>query len=200
MTLAQLKETLLGKVLLELGMFGDGTAFGDLDIKEHICKLVQKSGFEAHGNEIMYNGLSGEQLEADIFIGPCFYQRLKHMVNDKVHSRATGPMVVLNRQPTEGRSKNGGLRLGEMEQNCLTANGLSNFLGFDRFLNCSDFYSTHVCKKCGLIAAYNDAYGIHFCKTCENKTEFSYVQFPYAFKLMMHELLTINCSLRLITE
>jgi len=199
MTLAQLKETLLCKVLMELGMFGDGTAFGDLDIKEHICKIVQDAGFESYGNEVMYNGLTGEQLESNIFIGPCFYQRLKHMVNDKVHSRATGPMVILNRQPTEGRSKNGGLRLGEMEQNCLTSGGYSAFLR-ERFYDASDKFSSYVCRKCGLIAAYNDKYNIHLCNTCENKSDFSYVEIPYAFKLMSQELQTINVSMRLITE
>lgn len=199
MTLAQLKETLLCKVLMELGMFGDGTAFGDLDIKEHICKIVQDAGFESYGNEVMYSGLTGEQLESNIFIGPCFYQRLKHMVNDKVHSRATGPMVILNRQPTEGRSKNGGLRLGEMEQNCLTSGGYSAFLR-ERFYDASDKFSSYVCRKCGLIAAYNDKYNIHLCNTCENKSDFSYVEIPYAFKLMSQELQTINVSMRLITE
>lgn len=199
MTIAQLKETLLCKVLLELGLFGDGTAFGDLDIKEYICKMVQDAGFEAYGNEVMYNGLTGEQIEANIFIGPCFYQRLKHMVNDKVHSRATGPMVILNRQPTEGRSKGGGLRLGEMEQNCLTSGGYSAFLR-ERFYDASDKFSSYVCRKCGLIAAYNDKYNIHLCKTCENKSDFSYVEIPYAFKLMSQELQTINVSMRLITE
>ena len=114
MTIAQLKETLLGKVLLELGMFGDGTSFGDLDIKT-IAQELQRVGYESYGNEIMYNGLTGEQLETSIFIGPVFYQRLKHMVNDKQHSRSIGPMVNLTRQPAEGRSRDGGFRVGEME-------------------------------------------------------------------------------------
>ena len=102
MTIAQLKETLLGKVLLQLGMFGDGTSYGELPIKD-ICKELMKLGYEKNGNEILYNGMTGEQLETEIFIGPAFYQRLKHMVDDKEHSRAIGPMVVLTRQPAEGR-------------------------------------------------------------------------------------------------
>ena len=97
MTIAQLKETLLGKVLLELGLLGDGTSFGEFSIQD-ICKELQKNNFESHGNEILYNGMTGEQLETDIFIGPAFYQRLKHMVADKEHSEYWS-MVVMTRQP-----------------------------------------------------------------------------------------------------
>jgi DNA-directed RNA polymerase II subunit RPB2 len=120
MTIAQLKETLLGKILLELGLFGDGTSFGELDVYTIRNELL-KLGYENNGNEVLYNGLSGEQIESDIFIGPAFYQRLKHMVNDKQHSRSIGPMVNLTRQPAEGRSRDGGLRFGEMEKDCLIA-------------------------------------------------------------------------------
>jgi len=115
MTIGQLKETLLGKVLVELGLFGDGTSFGDLTI-DTIRKELTKVGYESNGNELMYNGQTGEQIETSIFIGPVFYQRLKHMVRDKQHSRSIGPMVNLTRQPAEGRSRDGGLRFGEMER------------------------------------------------------------------------------------
>jgi intein/homing endonuclease len=117
MTIGQLKETLLGKVLVELGLFGDGTSFGELDVATISNKLLEL-GYEAHGNELMYNGLTGQQIECSVFIGPVFYQRLKHMVNDKQHSRSIGPMVNLTRQPAEGRSRDGGLRFGEMERDC----------------------------------------------------------------------------------
>lgn len=117
MTIAQLKETLLGKVLLELGMFGDGTSFGELDVYTIRNELL-KLGYESNGDELLYDGLSGEQIASNIFIGPAFYQRLKHMVNDKQHSRSIGPMVNLTRQPAEGRSRDGGLRFGEMERDC----------------------------------------------------------------------------------
>ena len=117
MTIGQLKETLLGKVLVELGLFGDGTSFGEFDIKD-ICNELINLGYESNGNEIMYNGLTGEQHECSVFMGPVFYQRLKHMVNDKAHSRSIGPMVNLTRQPAEGRSRDGGLRFGEMERDC----------------------------------------------------------------------------------
>ena len=131
MTIGQLKETLLGKVLVQLGLFGDGTSFGELAV-EDIRKELLKVGYEAQGNELLYNGMTGEQIESNIFIGPAFYQRLKHMVNDKQHSRSIGPMVNLTRQPAEGRSRDGGLRFGEMERDCFTvgtpitlSNGLS---------------------------------------------------------------------------
>ena len=121
MTIGQLKETVLGKVLVELGLFGDGTAFGEFDVKD-ICDELIKLGYEAHGNELLYNGLTGEQHECSVFMGPVFYQRLKHMVNDKAHSRSIGPMVNLTRQPAEGRSRDGGLRFGEMERDCEAIN------------------------------------------------------------------------------
>jgi intein/homing endonuclease len=121
MTIGQLKETLLGKVLVELGLFGDGTSFGKLDIKD-ICTELIKLGYESNGNELLHNGLTGEQVECSVFMGPVFYQRLKHMVVDKAHSRSIGPMVNLTRQPAEGRSRDGGLRFGEMERDCFRYN------------------------------------------------------------------------------
>jgi DNA-directed RNA polymerase II subunit RPB2 len=154
MTIAQLKETILGKVLLELGMFGDGTSFGDLDVKT-ICNELQRIGYESYGNEVMYNGFTGEQIETSIFIGPVYYQRLKHMVNDKQHSRSIGPMVNLTRQPAEGRSRDGGFRIGEMERDVMIAHGMSKFCR-ERLYDVSDKYTTHVCGKCGMIACYND--------------------------------------------
>ena len=208
MTIAQLKETLLGKVLLELGMFGDGTSFGNLDVKTIIQEL-QKLGYESYGNEVMYNGLTGEQLETSIFIGPVFYQRLKHMVNDKQHSRSIGPMVNLTRQPAEGRSRDGGFRIGEMERDVMIAHGMSKFCR-ERLYDVSDKYSVHVCKKCGMMASYNEGtqnkmyanadFTIHLCKTCNNMTDFAKVQIPYAYKLLSQELQTINIVPRIITE
>ena len=206
MTIAQLKETLLGKVLLDLGMFGDGTSFGNLEVKD-IARELQRIGYESYGNEVMYNGLTGEQLETSIFIGPVFYQRLKHMVNDKQHSRSIGPMVNLTRQPAEGRSKQGGFRIGEMERDVMIAHGAAR-LCRERLYDVSDKYSVHVCKKCGITAAYNDGdqrkiysdFSIHLCKMCGNNTDFAKVDIPYAFKLMSQELQTINVVPRLITE
>ena len=197
MTIAQLKETLLGKALLELGLFGDGTSFGEFDIKD-ICKELQNIGYESKGNELMYNGLTGEQIESSIFVGPVFYQRLKHMVADKQHSRSIGPMVNLTRQPAEGRSRDGGLRYGEMERDCMCSHGASRF-NKGRLYDASDSFSVHVCKKCGMIAAYNDKQHIHQCKTCDNRSDFAYVELPYACKLMFQELITMNIAPRLMT-
>jgi len=207
MTIGQLKETLLGKVLVHLGLFGDGTSFGELDVKT-IAEKLQDQGYESYGNELMYNGLTGEQFNTSIFIGPVFYQRLKHMVNDKQHSRSIGPMVNLTRQPAEGRSRDGGFRIGEMERDVMIAHGISRFCR-ERLYDVSDKYSVHVCKKCGMIAQYNDVgnsmlgkfnFSVHKCSVCDNMTDFSYVEIPYAFKLMAQELQTINCVPRLMTE
>ena len=208
MTIGQLKETILGKVLLELGLFGDGTSFGNLDVAT-ISNKLQELGMESYGNEILYNGLNGEQLETEIFIGPVFYQRLKHMVNDKVHSRATGPMVNLTRQPAEGRSRSGGLRIGEMERDVLLSHGGAAFCK-DRLYEASDKYVVNVCKKCGMIAAFNDGksnnfhtssdFKVHLCNTCGNRTDFARVDMPYANKLMFQELQTMNVIPRVIVE
>ena len=208
MTIAQLKETLLGKVLLELGLFGDGTSFGNMDIQS-IAKELQNIGYESYGNEILYNGLTGDQLETSIFIGPVFYQRLKHMVSDKQHSRSIGPMVNLTRQPAEGRSRDGGFRIGEMERDVMIAHGMTKFCR-ERMYDVSDKYSVHVCKTCGMTAAYNDGnqsrmyetadFTIHMCKNCDNKIDFAKVEIPYAYKLMAQELQTINVVPRIITE
>ena len=198
MTIGQLKETLLGKVLVELGLFGDGTSFGNIDINTLSEKLLEL-GYEAHGNELLYNGLNGEQIECNVFMGPVFYQRLKHMVNDKQHSRAIGPMVNLTRQPAEGRSRDGGLRFGEMEKDAMVSHGASRFTR-GRMYDASDKYSVYVCKKCGIIASYNDQLHIHCCRTCDNRVDFSYVEIPYACKLLFQELTTMNVVPRIMTE
>ena len=198
MTIGQLKETLLGKVLLELGMFGDGTAFSELPLQS-VMNELRKAQMDANGNELMYDGFTGNQMEAAVFIGPAFYQRLKHMVVDKYHSRARGPMVNLTRQPAEGRSRDGGLRCGEMERDCIISHGMSAFTK-DRMYDVSDAFQVHVCQLCGLICPYNDAYKIHLCKPCDNRTKFTQVHIPYAFKLMCHELMTMNVVPRFLTN
>lgn len=209
MTIGQLKETLMGKVLLQLGWFGDGTAFNSMNIHDIIQKLPDM-GYESYGNEIMYSGITGKQFESSIFLGPCYYQRLKHMVNDKQHSRAFGPMVNLTRQPAEGRSRDGGFRIGEMERDVMIAHGMSRFC-VERLLVASDNYSAHTCSRCGMIASYydgenpflnekNNGFTVHKCKSCENTTDFAKVQIPYSFKLLAQELQTINVVPRIITE
>jgi DNA-directed RNA polymerase II subunit RPB2 len=196
MTIGQLKETLLGKVLLELGIFGDGTSFSNFKIN-NICEKLLNNGYNSCGNELMYNGLTGEQMECDIFMGPVFYQRLKHMVNDKVHSRSFGPMVNLTRQPAEGRSRDGGLKFGEMERDSMISHGASRFTK-GRMYDASDKYSVHVCKKCGLVATFNENMGVNICNMCDNRTDFAYVEIPYSCKLLFQELMTMNVSPRII--
>ena len=198
MTIAQLKETLLGKVLLELGLFGDGTSFGNLDIKTISSELL-KLGYEKNGEELLYDGISGKQIETSIFMGPCFYQRLKHMVLDKTHSRAIGPMVSLTRQPAEGRSRDGGLRFGEMERDCMISHGASKFTK-GRIYDASDKFEVYTCNRCGMIAALNNDVHIHICRTCENRTDFKLVKLPYSCKLLFQELITMNIAPRIITN
>jgi DNA-directed RNA polymerase II subunit RPB2 len=165
-------------------------------------------GYESYGNEVLYDGLTGQQMETDIFMGPVFYQRLKHMVNDKQHSRSIGPMVNLTRQPAEGRSRDGGFRIGEMERDVMISHGISRFCK-ERLYDVSDKYSVHICKRCGMIASYNDgskrgfkqdSFTVHNCSTCSNTTDFAKVDIPYAYKLMQQELQTINIVPRLIVE
>ena len=132
-------------------------------------------------------------------MGPAFYQRLKHMVNDKAHSRSIGPMVNLTRQPAEGRSRDGGLRFGEMERDCMASHGAARFMR-GRMYDSSDKYSVHVCNKCGHIASYNDKMHIHHCRMCDNRVDFSYVEIPYACKLLFQELNTMNVAPRIMTD
>ena len=198
MTIGQLKETILGKVLLQLGLFGDGTSFTGLGL-EKICSEALKVGYEKHGNEIFYNGMTGEQIECSVFFGPVFYQRLKHMVSDKQHSRSIGPKVVLTRQPAEGRSRDGGLRFGEMERDCMISHGASRFTK-GRIYDASDKYVVYSCGSCGMFAKFNDEMKIHHCSTCDNRTDFKKLEIPYCCKLLFQELITMNIAPRIITE
>ena len=143
--------------------------------------------------------MSGTQIETSIFMGPCFYQRLKHMVSDKQHSRSIGPMVNLTRQPAEGRSRDGGLRFGEMERDATISHGASNFTK-ERIYDASDKFSVYTCNMCGMIVSYNDNIHIHECKTCKNSINFSKVNIPYSCKLLFQELITMNIAPRIITE
>jgi DNA-directed RNA polymerase II subunit RPB2 len=156
-------------------------------------------GLEPYGNEIMYNGHTGRMMETAIFIGPCYYQRLRHCSADKMHSRASGPLVMLTRQPAEGRAREGGLRFGEMERDCVAAHGIAEFTK-ERFMECSDAFACNVCRDCGLIAITNPATGIWLCRGCGNTTNFSNVQIPYASKLLIQELETMCISSRILTQ
>jgi len=199
MTIAQLLETLLGKVGRELGCLGDGSPFNNVTL-EGLTKILRDDlGMEPAGNEVLYNGYTGRQMETSIFMGPCFYQRLRHCSADKMHSRSSGPLVMLTRQPAEGRAREGGLRFGEMERDCVVAHGMSEFTK-ERFMECSDLFRCWSCQDCGLIAVVNPKEGIWNCKGCGNSTKFSAIEIPYAYKLLLQELETMCISSRIITH
>jgi DNA-directed RNA polymerase II subunit RPB2 len=199
MTIAQLMETLLGKIGAALGCLGDGTPFNEVTLPNLEKILRDDLGLEPHGNEILYNGYTGRQMETSIYMGPCYYQRLRHCSADKLHSRSSGPLVMLTRQPAEGRAREGGLRFGEMERDCVAAHGIMEFTK-ERFMECSDLFRCWSCRDCGLLAIANPKEGIWQCKGCGNTTNFSAIEIPYAYKLLMQELETMNISSRLITQ
>jgi DNA-directed RNA polymerase II subunit RPB2 len=198
MTIAQLMENIFGKICVNRGTLGDGTPYSHLKVeqlREHMMDL----GYHPYGNEILYNGQTGEMMEAEIFMGPTFYQRLKHMVIDKKHSRAKGPIVSLTRQPCEGRSRDGGLRVGEMERDCMLSHGAAAFTK-ERLMDVSDPFDTGICRTCGTLAIVNEEEGIYSCGTCGNKTEFIQKTIPYAMKLWMQELEAMHIVPRMILQ
>ena len=199
MTIAQLLETLLGKMGREMGCLGDGSPFNNVTL-EGLTKIMRDDlGLEPAGNEVLYNGFTGRQMETSIFMGPCFYQRLRHCSADKMHSRSSGPLVMLTRQPAEGRAREGGLRFGEMERDCVAAHGITEFTK-ERFMECSDLFRCWSCQDCGLIAVVNPKEGIWNCKGCGNTTKFSAIEIPYAYKLLLQELETMCISSRIVTQ
>ncbi len=199
MTIAQLMETLLSKIGCMTGCLGDGSPFNATTVEDLATILRDNYGMEPYGNEIMYNGYTGRMMETSIFIGPCYYQRLRHCAADKQHSRASGPLVMLTRQPAEGRAREGGLRFGEMERDCVVAHGMAEFTK-ERLMECSDQFSCYSCKDCGLLAVANPEQGIWSCKGCGNTTNFGHINIPYATKLLLQELETMNLGSRLITQ
>lgn len=195
MTIGQLVECILGKVISTRGSDLNGTPFTGLTVDE-VANELHKSGYEKFGKEVMYDGMTGKTLPAKVFIGPTFYQRLKHMVDDKAHARSRGPMQMLVRQPLEGRSRDGGLRFGEMERDCLIDHGGAAVLN-ERLMKVSDEYKTEVCKKCGMIGTVVKNETIFECRSCGNM-DAKTVKIPYASKLLFQELMAMNIAPRLI--
>jgi DNA-directed RNA polymerase II subunit RPB2 len=194
MTINQLMECVLGKACAIGGFYGDATPFTSSSTNnaaEKICDLLKKVGMEQNqpyertGWETLYNGMTGEPIKAKIFMGPTYYQRLKHMVSDKIHARAQGHVTTLTRQPLEGRSRDGGLRFGEMERDCMIAHGASAFLK-ERLFTCSDPYQIIVCDKCGMIVPSKDE-----CVSCK-QDKVTKCNFPYAAKLLVQELMAMG--------
>ncbi|KAL5714269.1 DNA-directed RNA polymerase [Ranunculus cassubicifolius] len=198
MTIGQLIECIMGKVAAHMGKEGDATPFTDVTV-DNISKALHKCGYQMRGFETMYNGHTGRKLTSMIFIGPTYYQRLKHMVDDKIHSRARGPVQILTRQPAEGRSRDGGLRFGEMERDCMIAHGAASFLK-ERLFDQSDAYRVHVCERCGLIAIANLKKNVFECRGCKNKTDIVQVHIPYACKLLFQELMSMAIAPRMLTK
>ena len=199
MTIAHLIECLLSKVAATSAYEGDATPFTDVTV-ENVSELLRKSGYQSRGFEVMYNGHTGRKLVTQVFLGPTYYQRLRHMVDDKIHARARGPTQILTKQPVEGRARDGGLRFGEMERDCMISHGASAFLK-ERLFEVSDAFRVHVCDICGLMTPVANLSKNQFeCRPCRNKTKISQVQMPYAAKLLFQELASMNIAARLFTE
>jgi DNA-directed RNA polymerase beta subunit len=157
MTVGQLVESITGKACAMFGGFGDCTAFNNKGSKVGVFgEMLTKMGYHSNGNEIMYDGMNGMQMESEIFIGPTYYMRLKHMVKDKVNYRARGPRTALTKQPVSGRANDGGLRIGEMERDTVISHGISNFLQ-DSMMERGDQYYMAICNHSGVISVYNAA-------------------------------------------
>lgn len=192
MTVGKLLELISSKASVLDGNYRYGTAFGGTPLEES-AKCLVEHGFHYSGKEYLTSGTTGEAIEAYIFVGPIYYQKLKHMVLDKMHARGRGPRQILTRQPTEGRSKDGGLRLGEMERDCLVAYGASNLL-IERLMLNSDVFETNVCNQCGLFG-YNN-----YCHYCKSSQDVSIIRLPYACKLLFQELQAMNVCPRIRTS
>ncbi|OXV11421.1 hypothetical protein Egran_00819 [Elaphomyces granulatus] len=192
MTVGKMLELVAGKAGVLSGQHGYGTAFGGSPVEEMSAILVER-GFSYGGKDYLTSGITGEPLPFYVFTGPIYYQKLKHMVQDKMHSRARGPRAILTRQPTEGRSRDGGLRLGEMERDCLIAYGTSQLL-LERLMLSSDKHEVDVCEQCGFMGYLN------WCQRCKSSRGVVKMTIPYAAKLLIQELFSMNVTARLMLE
>ena len=188
MTISHLIELLGGKVGALAGRFVDGTLF-ESEHEQDLRKELVGLGFHEDGTEVFYDGRTGRQMLAKIYVGNMYYLRLRHMVANKIQSRARGPIQLLTRQPTEGRAKEGGLRLGEMEKDTFIAHGASLLLK-ERFD--SDKIVLPVCEKCGLVAVEDHYKNRKYCLMCGEDVNISYIEMSYAFKLLLDEIRSLG--------
>jgi DNA-directed RNA polymerase subunit B' len=195
MTIGQLLEMLSSKLGAATGQKIDASAFSHMK-EDEIRGFMKKLGFRDDGKQTLYDGRTGRMFEAQIFMGVCYYFKLDHMVTDKIHARSRGPVTLLTKQPTQGRAKLGGLRLGEMEQQCLLGHGAALALK-ERFD--SDITNIPVCQKCGMVAIFDVAKNRAYCPVCKS-SEVHWVQTGYAFKLFLDELKSMIIDMKLKTE
>jgi DNA-directed RNA polymerase beta subunit len=202
------------------GGFGDCTAFQVKGSNYSVYgPMLTNVGFSSTGKQILYNGMTGTQIESDIFIGPTYYMRLKHMVKDKINYRARGPNTNLTRQPVQGRANDGGLRIGEMERDGVLAHGMSYFLN-ESFMIRGDEYNIAVCNKTGAVSVYNNGKNLFFSLFADGPIRFhtnpngdlnvkniskfgrsfSILRIPYSLKLLIQELAVLNVQMRIITD
>ncbi|MBI2136008.1 DNA-directed RNA polymerase subunit B [Candidatus Woesearchaeota archaeon] len=193
MTISHLIELVGGKVGALAGRYINGTTF-DAENIDNLRKELASLGFAENCTETMFNGHTGEMFTARIFVGNMYYMKLKHMVANKIHSRARGPIQLLTRQPTEGRAKEGGLRLGEMEKDTFVAHGASLLLK-ERFD--SDKTIVPVCEECGLIAIHDEFKNKSYCPICGDNVEITNIEMSYAFKLMLDEFKSLGIYTKL---
>ncbi|MHA2323028.1 MAG: DNA-directed RNA polymerase subunit B [Candidatus Thorarchaeota archaeon] len=195
MTIGQILEMVAGKAACMVGKQQDATPFCGVT-EEELFEILRKHGLKHNGRETMYSGITGERLKVDIFMGVIFYQKLHHMVADKIHARARGPVQILTRQPTEGRAREGGLRFGEMERDVLIGHGAAILLK-GRLLDESDKSNMLVCEECGLIGVYDRNKDQYYCPICGTNAKISSVVVSYAFKLLIQEMMSLGLATRL---